>query len=575
MAALDIRAKIRDLKAREAKEWDFYGLIIGPLGCKVVAEELRGDDNVFILNLDNNAVGPEGAKVIAQALATNHRIHTLYLGMNSIRDEGASALAECLQRNTTLHTISLGVNGIKDEGAKALLEAVQKNTGLRTLWLNGNPIYEKGILTSVEKALQLRRVEKEAREKTKAQQGAIAPLPNGDLLRQNQELQKAIMALKAEHQLALEVANRTHQRSLDRAQRQIQDLRTQLVACSSDRPGGGSPKLRPLGGPATLQWEEVQTMLAGAALVGQGGFGPVYRCDWAGQPVAVKTLSSTSPQGLPQFYQEIQALTLLRHPHVIELRALAQAGAQLALVYPLAELGSLDRHLPSPTFPWLSRLHCAVGILHGVQYLHSLGVLHRDIKPLNVLLFAQYRPRLADFGVCRLSPELLAGQTHVVDRVVGTKGYLAPEVASSGRYSFQSDVFSVGLILLQLFFVVDDAPDEGAPRPPSCNWSPQPLEPPIPVETVAALGQLVEPCMAQEASARGQASSVGQSLRRVLESSGGPRECVVCLDAGREVRLPCKHKVLCSTCARLLPDCPLCRMPFQSFVLDEAADTFV
>uniref|UniRef100_A0A0D9WVB1 non-specific serine/threonine protein kinase n=1 Tax=Leersia perrieri TaxID=77586 RepID=A0A0D9WVB1_9ORYZ len=190
-------------------------------------------------------------------------------------------------------------------------------------------------------------------------------------------------------------------------------------------------------------------------LLGQGGFGYVYRGVLAGdgKEVAVKQLSSGSGQGEREFQAEVDMISRVHHRHLVPLVGYCIAGAQRLLVYDFVPNRTLEHHLHGkglPVMGWKTRLRIAVGSAKGLAYLHeecNPRIIHRDIKSANILLDNNFEPLVADFGMAKLASEK---DTHVSTRVMGTFGYLAPEYASSGKLTDKSDVFSYGVVLLEL-----------------------------------------------------------------------------------------------------------------------------
>ncbi|XP_058080009.1 inactive protein kinase SELMODRAFT_444075-like isoform X2 [Magnolia sinica] len=184
----------------------------------------------------------------------------------------------------------------------------------------------------------------------------------------------------------------------------------------------------------------------------EGGFGSVYKGKLKnGIMIAVKQHKHASSQGEKEFKSEVHVLSRARHKNVVMLLGLCSEGNHRLLVYEFVCNGSLDRHLSkkSPkTLSWKDRMKIALGAARGLQYLHENNIIHRDMRPNNILVTHDYEPLLGDFGLARTQNE---GSDHSSDtRVVGTFGYLAPEYAESGKVSTKTDVYSFGVVLLQL-----------------------------------------------------------------------------------------------------------------------------
>nr|XP_043612669.1 probable serine/threonine-protein kinase PBL21 [Erigeron canadensis] len=192
-------------------------------------------------------------------------------------------------------------------------------------------------------------------------------------------------------------------------------------------------------------------------LIGEGGFGCVYkgRLD-SGKVVAVKQLNLDGVQGNQEFIVEVLMLSLLRHSNLVTLIGYCTDGDQRLLVYEYMPLGSLEKHLfdlepDQEPLDWHTRLKIAVGAARGLEYLHCKAnppVIYRDLKSANILLDKDFNPKLSDFGLAKLGP--VGDKTHVSTRVVGTYGYCAPEYAMSGKLTIKSDIYSFGVVLLEL-----------------------------------------------------------------------------------------------------------------------------
>ncbi|KAL5783543.1 hypothetical protein ACOSP7_008572 [Xanthoceras sorbifolium] len=196
-------------------------------------------------------------------------------------------------------------------------------------------------------------------------------------------------------------------------------------------------------------------------LVGEGGFGPVYkgfvddklRPGLKAQPVAVKALDLDGMQGHREWMAEIIFLGQLRHPHLVKLIGYCCEEEHRLLVYEYMARGSLENQLfrrYAAALPWSTRMKIALGAAKGLAFLHEEDqpVIYRDFKTSNVLLDADFTAKLSDFGLAKDGPE--GGETHVTTRVMGTQGYAAPEYVMTGHLTSMSDVFSFGVVLLEL-----------------------------------------------------------------------------------------------------------------------------
>ncbi|XP_022776437.1 putative receptor-like protein kinase At4g00960 [Durio zibethinus] len=189
--------------------------------------------------------------------------------------------------------------------------------------------------------------------------------------------------------------------------------------------------------------------------LGEGGFGPVYRGKLDdGREVAVKKLSHSSNQGKKEFENEAKLLARVQHRNIVNLWGYCAHGMEKLLVYEYVTNESLDKLLfksnRKEVLDWKRRYEIISGIARGLLYLHEDSykrIIHRDIKASNILLDDKWVPKIADFGMARLFPE---DQTHVNTRVAGTKGYMAPEYIRHGHLSVKADVFSFGVLVLEL-----------------------------------------------------------------------------------------------------------------------------
>ncbi|KAG0481746.1 hypothetical protein HPP92_012604 [Vanilla planifolia] len=190
-------------------------------------------------------------------------------------------------------------------------------------------------------------------------------------------------------------------------------------------------------------------------LMGNGGFGEVYRglLPKSKVQVAVKRISHDSRQGMKEFIAEIATMGRLRHRNLVQLLGYCRRRGELILVYDFMAKGSLDKYIfgrPEQSLNWSQRFEIIRGIAAGLLYLHEEWeqvVLHRDIKASNVLLDADFNGKLGDFGLARLYDR---GSNPQTTRVVGTFGYLAPEVSRAGMFTTCSDVFGFGAFLLEV-----------------------------------------------------------------------------------------------------------------------------
>ncbi|XP_058093646.1 receptor-like serine/threonine-protein kinase SD1-7 isoform X3 [Magnolia sinica] len=191
-------------------------------------------------------------------------------------------------------------------------------------------------------------------------------------------------------------------------------------------------------------------------ILGRGGFGTVYHGKLpAGEEIAVKRLSKFSGQGLLEFKNEVMLIAKLQHRNLVRLLGYCIEGDEKLLIYEYMLNKSLDFFLFDPNrctlLDWEKRFNIILGISRGLVYLHQdsrLRIIHRDFKTSNILLDEEMNPKISDFGMARIFG---GNQTQEnTNRVVGTYGYMSPEYAADGIFSVKSDVFSFGIVLLEI-----------------------------------------------------------------------------------------------------------------------------
>ncbi|CAN1234080.1 Probable LRR receptor-like serine/threonine-protein kinase RKF3 [Linum perenne] len=195
-------------------------------------------------------------------------------------------------------------------------------------------------------------------------------------------------------------------------------------------------------------------------IIGKGGFGNVYRGEFSdGSEVAVKRFKNCSSAGDESFAHEVGVIASIRHVNLMALKGYCIAttpleGHQRIIICELMKNGSLHDHLldskSATKLSWPIRQKVALGTARGIAYLHTgaqHAIIHRDIKAHNILLDETFEAKVADFGLAKSNPE---GATHLSTKVAGTWGYLAPEYALYGQLTERSDVYSYGVLLLEL-----------------------------------------------------------------------------------------------------------------------------
>ncbi|XP_021848856.1 cold-responsive protein kinase 1 isoform X2 [Spinacia oleracea] len=190
--------------------------------------------------------------------------------------------------------------------------------------------------------------------------------------------------------------------------------------------------------------------------IGEGGFGLVYKGRLKdGTMIAVKVLSPESRQGLREFVTELTVLANIEHENLVEILGCCAEGNNRILVSIYCENSSLAQTLlgqsnSSIFFNWRTRRNICIGIAKGLAFLHEEvhpRIIHRDIKASNILLDKDLTAKISDFGLAKLIP---ANMTHVSTRVAGTLGYLAPEYALRGQLTRKADIYSFGVLLLEI-----------------------------------------------------------------------------------------------------------------------------
>ncbi|XP_031251375.1 receptor-like cytoplasmic kinase 176 isoform X1 [Pistacia vera] len=202
------------------------------------------------------------------------------------------------------------------------------------------------------------------------------------------------------------------------------------------------------------------------SVLGEGGFGSVFK-GWVdehsltatkpgtGMVIAVKRLNQDGYQGHKEWLTEINYLGQFHHPNLVKLFGYCLEDEHRLLVYEFMPRGSMENHLfrrgsHFQPFSWSLRMKIALGAAKGLAFLHSAEpkVIYRDFKASNILLDSNYNAKLSDFGLARDGP--IGDKSHVSTRVMGTYGYAAPEYLATGHLTAKSDIYSFGVVLLEM-----------------------------------------------------------------------------------------------------------------------------
>ncbi|XP_076890189.1 pto-interacting protein 1-like [Bidens hawaiensis] len=291
-----------------------------------------------------------------------------------------------------------------------------------------------------------------------------------------------------------------------------------------------------------LEYEELKVATNNfeqASLLGEGGFGRVFKGVLTdGTHVAIKRLSSGGQQGDKEFLVEVEMLSRLHHRNLVKLVGYYsnRDNSENSLCYELVPNGSLEAWLQGPLgvncpLDWDTRMKIALDAARGLAYLHEDSqpcVIHRDFKASNILLENDFHAKVADFGLAKQAPEGRA--TYLSTRVMGTFGYVAPEYAMTGHLLVKSDVYSYGVVLLELLTgrkPVDMTQPSGQEN--LVSWS-RPIlrekdrleelvDPKLggryPIEDLARVCTIAAACVAPEANQRPTMGEVVQSLKMV------------------------------------------------------------
>ncbi|KAK4432900.1 Receptor-like serine/threonine-protein kinase ALE2 [Sesamum alatum] len=281
-------------------------------------------------------------------------------------------------------------------------------------------------------------------------------------------------------------------------------------------------------------------------ILGEGGFGRVFSGVLEdGTKVAVKILKRYDQQGGREFLAEVEMLSRLHHRNLVKLIGICVEDRTRCLVYELIPNGSVESHLHgsdkerSP-LDWSARLKIALGAARALAYLHedsSPRVIHRDFKASNILLEDDFTPKVSDFGLARAAMD--EENRHISTRVMGTFGYVAPEYAMTGHLLVKSDVYSYGVVLLEL--LTGRKPVDMSQPPGQENlvsWArplltsreglesiiDQSLGPDFPSDSIAKVAAIASMCVQPEVSQRPFMGEVVQALKLVCSESDETRE---------------------------------------------------
>ncbi|KJE95079.1 protein kinase [Capsaspora owczarzaki ATCC 30864] len=210
----------------------------------------------------------------------------------------------------------------------------------------------------------------------------------------------------------------------------------------------------------------VTNNFAADSLLGEGAFGRVYGANLPGPHVAIKKLSAESKQGPAEFKSELDSLSKFRHPNIISILSYAEEGDERCLVYEFMPNGSvrdrLSRKKDTPPLTWSQRHRIAADVARGMHYVQTAFpdhvLFHLDLKTDNILLDEHFNAKVSDFGLVRAAQHLHDKSYLRTQNVQGTAAYMCPEFLIEGRMTTKTDVYSFGMILLEIMTAAKPGP---------------------------------------------------------------------------------------------------------------------
>eukprot|EP00656_Telonema_subtile_P008938 TRINITY_DN14176_c0_g5_i1.p1 TRINITY_DN14176_c0_g5~~TRINITY_DN14176_c0_g5_i1.p1 ORF type:complete len:782 (+),score=165.07 TRINITY_DN14176_c0_g5_i1:52-2397(+) len=389
------------------------------------------------------------------------------------------------------------------------------------------------------------------------------------------------------------------------------ELSPKLCIPESPAPSIATDCNSPVRGPAAISFEEVAAStdnFSQSKWIGFGGqSGGVFRGTWNGLSVAVKRMEKH--HGADGFHRELTALSAVRHQNVLRVFAYNEDGCpdgHRYLMMPLMSGGDFASALPRLRAD--ARVRVLRGALDGLDALHGANILHFDIKPENILIDGRGNGRLADCGLARpmdrsLNSNCTMAQPTVPSAAQGTPGYVDPEFTRSGEYHRYCDVYSMGLVMLQvvtgkasvlwlegdntkvhLIDYCDEASEDvGSIEDPLANWTP-----PV-ASQLLELGFRCTELSSRKSKVidvRPSVKECSEEVTKMMKLAPLPapiasqKECVVCLENPRGYHrlMPCRHSVTCGECTAMLQlrgaDCIVCENPIEFVQEGWFPDTF-
>ncbi|KJE97357.1 hypothetical protein CAOG_07233 [Capsaspora owczarzaki ATCC 30864] len=612
---------------------------IGEAGARAIGTALRNKANLSKFYLSKNNIGDAGASAIAEGLQTSSALTDLRMNATQIGDTGAQAIGFALRNKPNLSALGVDTNKITDAGARAIAEGLKTSTALTQLAMNANQIGDVGaqaIGSALQSKVFLSKLNVSDNQiSSSAVQFLSSCVPsNCELSTENQRARVQVAAPGRVPSASTSVRTSappppTGVRNSITSPSRI-PVKPPLPSTPYSLPATPEPmseQVRQLQA-RIVQMEQAQQTTATAPIIsnilkvplhvlsqataqfseskriGGGGFGSVYSGVWSGQQVAVKRLAADSTQGIAQFEAELEALSRFRHPNIVTIMCYAQEGNERCLVYELMANGSvrdrLDRKDGTPALSWQQRRNIATDIANAMHFVQTAiprqPLFHLDLKTDNVLLDAQFNAKVADFGLTRSAPAQVDAHSYIRTQTVqGTLQYICPEYHHEGKVSIKTDVYSNGMILLEL--VTGQQPSINlmgtvrrelkksrkidAVLDKAIDWSPQDKE------SAQAIAELALDCLEPT---RVDRPSFGEILRRLsgeeaevnedktIEDS--ERECLLCWSAPTNAKLvPCCHACVCVACAQTMiqrqDKCMICRVLPTSFQQGAYNQTFV